>query len=41
MKGNVLALGGIKAGSRWSDKDHVLLCACFQVLVDFIEKERP
>lgn len=41
MKGNVLTLGGIKASSRWCDKDHVLLCACFQVLVDFIEKERP
>jgi len=26
----------------WCDKDHVLLHACFQLLVDFVEKEmRP
>lgn len=26
-------------GEGWCDKDHVLLHACFQLLVDFVEKE--
>ena len=25
----------------WCDKDHVMLHAAFQLLVDFVEKERP
>ena len=27
--------------TAWHDKDTVLLHACFQILVDFIEKEKP
>jgi hypothetical protein len=41
MKGNLLKIKAIKANREWCDKDHVLLCACFQILVDFIEKEKP
>ena len=41
MKGNVLKLRGIRRDSEWCDKDHVMLHACFQLLVDFIEQERP
>jgi hypothetical protein len=41
MKGNVLILKDLKKNSEWCDKDHVLLYACFQVLVDFLEKEKP
>ena len=25
----------------WHDKDYIMLYACFQLLVDFIEKEKP
>jgi|ERR1035441_10060878 hypothetical protein len=41
MKGNLLKLQDLKASSEWCDKDYVLLYACFQILVDFIEKEKP
>ncbi len=41
MKGNVLKLQNLKKNSEWCDKDQVLLYACFQLLVDFIEKEKP
>jgi hypothetical protein len=41
MKGNTLILKDLKKNSEWCDKDRVLLYACFQILVDFIEKERP
>ena len=41
MKGNTLILKDLKKNSEWCDKDHVLLYACFQVLVDFLEKEKP
>ena len=41
MKGNVLQLHGLRPKSRWTDKDHVMLHACFQLLVDFIEQEKP
>lgn len=41
MKGNVLRLRGLRPKSRWTDKDHVMLQACFQLLVDFIEQEKP
>lgn len=41
MKGNVLVLRALSKGSKWCDKDHVMLYACFQLLVDFLEKERP
>ena len=41
MKGNLLKLQSIKKNNEWCDKDQVLLLACFQILVDFIEKEEP
>jgi hypothetical protein len=41
MKGNTLKLDDLPKKSQWCDKDHVMLCACFQLLVDFIEKEKP
>ncbi|MEK7474268.1 MAG: hypothetical protein AAB152_01420 [Candidatus Coatesbacteria bacterium] len=41
MKGNVLVIRGLKPGSRWCDKDRVLVYACFQLLVDFMEQEKP
>jgi hypothetical protein len=41
VKGNMLILRDIKKNSDWCDKDHVMLCACFQVLADFLGKERP
>lgn len=41
MKGNVLVLKNLKKNNPWCDKDHVMLCACFQLLVDFLEKEKP
>ena len=41
MKGNTLILKDLKKNSEWCDKDRVLLYACFQILVDFIEKEKP
>ena len=41
MKGNLLKLQDLPKNSQWCDKDHVMLCACFQLLVDFIEKEKP
>ena len=41
MKGNKLVLKDLPANSKWCDKDHVMLLACFQLLVDFVEKEKP
>jgi hypothetical protein len=41
MKGNVLKLKNLPKNSPWCDKDEVMLYACFQLLVDFIEKEKP
>lgn len=41
MKGNVLKISALKKGSEWCDKDRVMLYVCFQLLVDFIEKEKP
>lgn len=41
MEGNILKITTIPRNSEWWDKDAVLLHACFQILVDFIEKERP
>lgn len=41
MKGNLLKISALKKKSEWCDKDRVLLYACFQILVDFLEKERP
>jgi hypothetical protein len=41
LKGNLLKLQSIKKNNEWCDKDQVLLFACFQILVDFIEKEEP
>jgi hypothetical protein len=41
MKGNLLKITTIPADSEWCDKDRVLLHACFQLLVDFIEQEKP
>jgi len=41
MKGNKLVLKDLPADSKWCDKDHVMLLACFQLLVDFVEKEKP
>ncbi len=41
MKGNLLKISALKKTSEWCDKDRVLLYACFQILVDFIEKEKP
>ena len=41
MKGNILKLSNLKKDSEWCDKDRVFLYACFQILVDFIEKEKP
>lgn len=41
MKGNLLKIQALKRNSEWCDKDHVMLYACFQLLVDFIEKEKP
>lgn len=34
-----LKLPNLKSG-EWCDKDHIMLEACFQLLVDFIEKEK-
>ncbi len=34
---NILEITSLDDG--WCDKDHVLLHACFQLLVDFVEKE--
>jgi len=41
MKGNILRIKLLKKNSEWCDKNRVLLYACFQILVDFIEKEKP
>jgi hypothetical protein len=41
MRGNLLRLAGIRKSTEWTDKDHVMLHACFQLLVDFIEQEKP
>ena len=41
MKGNKLVLKDLSANSKWCDKDYVMLLACFQLLVDFVEKEKP
>jgi hypothetical protein len=41
MKGNKLVLKDLPANSKWCDKDHVMLLACFQLLVDFVEQEKP
>ena len=41
MKGNVLRIRSIPPKSPWRDKDDVMLHACFQLLVDFVEKEKP
>ena len=41
MKGNVLVLKDLPKNSKWCDKDHVMLLACFQILTDFLEKEKP
>jgi len=41
MKGNVLTLRSLSARNAWCDKDHVLLHACFQILVDFLDREKP
>src|ERR1035441_1115686 len=41
MKGNLLKISALKKNSEWCDKPEVLLYACFQILVDFIEKEQP
>jgi len=41
MKGNILVLRDLKKNSPWCDKDHAMLYACFQLLVDFLEKEKP
>lgn len=41
MKGNILRFKDLPKNSEWCDKDRVLLFACFQILVDFIEKEKP
>jgi hypothetical protein len=41
MKGNILKLTALKKNNEWCDKSRVLLYACFQILVDFIEKEKP
>ena len=41
MKGNILKLDNLRKDNGWCDKDQVMLCACFQLLVDFIEKEKP
>lgn len=41
MKGNKLVLKSLSPKSRWCDKDHVMLLACFQLLTDFLDKERP
>jgi hypothetical protein len=40
MKGKRLTIDTLKAG-EWCDKDEVLICAAFQILVDFVEKEDP
>lgn len=40
MKGNLLKLDKLN-GAIWTDKDHVMLHAIFQVLCDFVEKEHP
>ena len=37
---NILKIENLNDG--WCDKDHVILCACFQLLGDFVEQEmRP
>ena len=41
MRGNVFRLRHLSPRSRWCDKDHVMLHACFQLLVDFLEQEKP
>lgn len=41
MKGNILVLRNLKKDSPWCDKDRVMLYACFQLLMDFLEKEKP
>ncbi len=41
MIGNRLVLKDLPAKSGWCDKDQALLYACFQLLVDFLEKEKP
>lgn len=41
MKGNALILRDLSKGNPWCDKDQVMLFACFQLLVDFLEKEKP
>jgi len=28
-------------GWQWHDRDHIMLCAVFQILVDFVEQELP
>lgn len=39
MKGNRLTISTLKAG-EWRDKDEILLHAAFQILVDYVEKEK-
>jgi len=39
MKGNKLTITTLKA-KEWCDKDEVLIHAAFQLLVDFVEKEK-
>jgi len=41
MKCNRLIIQNLKKNSEWCDKSDALLYACFQLLVDFLEKERP
>jgi hypothetical protein len=35
----ILKINTLEKG--WSDRDHLLLHASFQILVDFVEKESP
>lgn len=38
-KGRILRISTLQSG--WCDKDYVLLHAAFQILVDFVEQEKP
>jgi len=41
MKGNVLKIETLPKNNEWRDKPEVMLHANFQILVDFVEKEKP
>ena len=42
MRGNKLKIDKLPTGrGTWTYKDFVMLSACFQILIDFVDQEKP